>query len=183
MTLILDFQGELLKMLYLRNGRSYWRGTKWMWVDRMQDSHCDFKLWPHPWRWPWEGWLTWNERDVSYMWCWMHNGIDMGRAWQIHRPNNGSMWNSYSFSLLPNESFTDLGAEGCCRTLNTLLKLLSAHFSRLLFQFSTVIFRFDNLTLVLTKQWCPRYTHPYIHFNQMGLRQIMYFILYLKKDS
>ena len=32
-----------------------WDGwlTKGMWVDRMLDSHCDFKLWPHPWPWPW----------------------------------------------------------------------------------------------------------------------------------
>ena len=73
----------------------------------------------------WEVWLTWNERDVSWIWCWMHNGIDLGRgAWQIDRPSNGSMWNSYSFQPVGQwmgYSFTDLGAEGCCRSLNALL--------------------------------------------------------------
>ena len=55
MTLTLDFQGQILKKKksYLRNGMADWHGTKGMWVDRMLDSHCDFKLWPHPWPWPW----------------------------------------------------------------------------------------------------------------------------------
>ena len=48
----LDFQGKILKMLYLRNGRADWHGTEGMWVDRMLDPHCDFELWPHPWPWP-----------------------------------------------------------------------------------------------------------------------------------
>ena len=52
MTLTLDFQGQILKNSYLRNGMADWHGTKGMWVDRMSDSHCDFKLWPHPWPWP-----------------------------------------------------------------------------------------------------------------------------------
>ena len=42
LTLTLDFQGQILKILYLRNGRPDWHGTKRMWVDRMLDSHCDF---------------------------------------------------------------------------------------------------------------------------------------------
>ena len=45
MTLTLDFQGQILKMLYLRNGRADWHGTKGMWVDRILDPHCDFELW------------------------------------------------------------------------------------------------------------------------------------------
>ena len=53
MTLTLDFQGQILKKSYLRNGMADWHGTKGMWVDRMLDSHCDFKLWPHPWPSPW----------------------------------------------------------------------------------------------------------------------------------
>ena len=53
LTLNLDFQGQILKMLYLRNGRADWHGTEGMWVDRMLESHCDFELWPHPWPWPW----------------------------------------------------------------------------------------------------------------------------------
>ena len=52
LTLTLDFQVQILKMLYLRNGRADWHGTKGMWVDRMLDPHCDFELWPHPWPWP-----------------------------------------------------------------------------------------------------------------------------------
>ena len=41
MTLTLDFQGQILKMLYLKNGRANWYGMKRMWVDRMLDPHCD----------------------------------------------------------------------------------------------------------------------------------------------
>ena len=52
LTLTLDFQGQIVKMLYLRNGRADWHGMKGMWVDRMLDPHCDFELWPHPWPWP-----------------------------------------------------------------------------------------------------------------------------------
>ena len=52
LTLTLDFQGQVLKMLYLRNGRVDWHGMKGMWVDRILDPHCDFELWPHPWPWP-----------------------------------------------------------------------------------------------------------------------------------
>ena len=53
LTLTLDFQGQILKMLYLRNGRADWHGTKGMWIDWMLDPCCDFQLWPHPWPWPW----------------------------------------------------------------------------------------------------------------------------------
>ena len=52
LTFTLDFQGQILKMLYLRNGRADWHGMKGMWVDRLLDLHCDFKVWPHPWPWP-----------------------------------------------------------------------------------------------------------------------------------
>ena len=53
MTLTLDFQGQILKMLYLRNGRADWQRTKGIWVDRMLHPLCDFQLWPQPWPWPW----------------------------------------------------------------------------------------------------------------------------------
>ena len=53
MTLTFDFQDQILKKSYFRNGMADWHGTKGMWVDRMLDSHCDFRLWPHPWPWPW----------------------------------------------------------------------------------------------------------------------------------
>ena len=49
LTLTLDFQGKILKMLYLRNGRADWHGTKGMRVDRMLDPHCNIELWPHQW--------------------------------------------------------------------------------------------------------------------------------------
>ena len=51
--IFLDFQGQILKNSYLRNGMTDWHGAKGMWVNRMLDSHCDFKLRPQPWPWPW----------------------------------------------------------------------------------------------------------------------------------
>ena len=52
-------------------------------------------------------------------------GLTLGHgAWQIDQPSNGSIWNSYSFQPVGQRmgySFTDLGAEGCCRSLNALL--------------------------------------------------------------
>ena len=53
MTLTLGFQGQILKMLYLRNGRADWHETKGMWIDRMLHQLCDFQRSPHPWPWPW----------------------------------------------------------------------------------------------------------------------------------
>ena len=53
LTLTLDFQGQFLKMLYLRNGRADWHGTKRMWIDRVLHPLCDFQRSPHPWPWPW----------------------------------------------------------------------------------------------------------------------------------
>ena len=51
-------------------------------------------------------------------------GFTLGHgAWQIDQPSNGSIWNSYSFQPVGQwmgYSFTDLGAEGCCRSLNAL---------------------------------------------------------------
>ena len=52
LTLTLDFQGQILKMLHLRNGRVDWHGAKGMWIDGMLDPHFDFELWSHPWPWP-----------------------------------------------------------------------------------------------------------------------------------
>ena len=53
MTLTLDFQGPILKMLYLRYGRADWHGTKGVWVDRMLHLLSDFQRSPHPWPSPW----------------------------------------------------------------------------------------------------------------------------------
>ena len=49
----LDFRGQILKMLYLRNGRADWHGTKAMWINRMLHPLCDCQHSPHPWPWPW----------------------------------------------------------------------------------------------------------------------------------
>ena len=49
MTFTLDFEGQIMKMMYLRNGMADWHGTKGMWVDRMLHPLCDFQLWPQPW--------------------------------------------------------------------------------------------------------------------------------------
>ena len=95
-TLTLDFQGQILKKSYLRKGMADWHGTKGMWVHKMLDSHCDFRLWPHPWPWPWlfkvKYWNCCNvgmggstERDMSSVWCWMHNGIDLGPRCMANR--------------------------------------------------------------------------------------------------
>ena len=51
-------------------------------------------------------------------------------AWQIDQPSNGSMWNSYSFQPVGQwmgYSFTDLGAEGCCRSLNALFNKIGVY--------------------------------------------------------
>ena len=79
MSLTLDLQGQIFNMLYLRNRRANWHGTKEIRVDRMLDSHCDFELSPHPTPSPWifkvnflnvsqerEGRSTWTERDMSW---------------------------------------------------------------------------------------------------------------------
>ena len=53
LTLTLNLQGQILKMLYLRNGRADWHGMKGMWIDRTLHPLCDFQLRPQPWPWPW----------------------------------------------------------------------------------------------------------------------------------
>ena len=141
MTLTVDFQGHILKKSYLGNGMADWHGTKGMWVDRMLDSHCDFKLSPHPWPWFWifkvkvlKLLQLKNGRVDSHGMKGMWVGYDIGcttgltlghGAWQIDQPSNGSMWNSCSFQPVGQwmgYSFTDLGAEGCCRSPNVLLQ-------------------------------------------------------------
>ena len=90
MILTLDFQGKILKLLSLWNGR----------VDSLGM----------------EG--EWAGYNVG---CTM--GLTLGHGtWQIDRPSNGSMWNSFQpVGPWMGYSFTDLGAEGCCRSLNALL--------------------------------------------------------------
>ena len=85
LTLTLDFQGQILKMLYLRNGRADWHGTKGMWVDRMLHPLCDFQLWPQPWPWHWifmvkfwkvipgTGWpIDMELKGCELIECWTH---------------------------------------------------------------------------------------------------------------
>ena len=45
LTLTLDFQAQILEILYLRNGKVELHGAKWMYVDRILDPHRDFELW------------------------------------------------------------------------------------------------------------------------------------------
>ena len=88
MAVTLDFQGKILKLMYLRNGRVDSLGMKGMWVG------CSMGL------------------TLDHV------------AWQIEWPSNGSMWNSYRFQPVGQWMgylFTDLEAEGCCRSLNALL--------------------------------------------------------------
>ena len=86
LTLTLDFQGQILKKSYLRNGMADWPGMKRMWDDKMLDPCCDFQHSPHPWSWPWifkvkfwkslisgMGWLIDMERKgCESIECWTH---------------------------------------------------------------------------------------------------------------
>ena len=75
LTLTLDFQGQILKMLYLRNGRADWHWTKGMWIDRMLHPLCNFQRSPHLWPWPSIFKVKfWNSRISGMGWL-----IDMER--------------------------------------------------------------------------------------------------------
>ena len=81
-----------------------------------------------------------------------HVGCTMGLtcgqgAWQIDRQSNGSMWNSYSFQPVGqwmSYSFTDLGAEGCCRSLNALFTMFLSWYHREIFR-----------SYYHWQKWCP----------------------------
>ena len=45
-TLTFDFQGQIFKWLYLRNGVSDWQETKVIWIEAMLDLLYDLDLWP-----------------------------------------------------------------------------------------------------------------------------------------
>ena len=64
-------------------------------------------------------------------------GLTLGHgAWQIDQPSNGSMWNSYSFQpvgLWMGYLFTDLGAEGCCRSPNVSFTMFSSWYHHEIF--------------------------------------------------
>ena len=101
LTLDLRFQGQIFKILYLRNRRADWHGTKGMWVDRMLHPLYDFQQSPHPWPWPWIFKVKfWKSRNSGVGWpidmeqkgcesieCWTHvvtfkvplfHGLDLG---------------------------------------------------------------------------------------------------------
>ena len=127
MTLILDFEGQIFEKLYHRNKRVDW--PKRMWIHRMLDPSCDFKPLPQPWPWPWifkvkfsidifqewEGQLTWNERDVSWIQCWMHNELPLGPQCMANRSVSKLLAHEWAISSLI------YGAEWCCRSLTALL--------------------------------------------------------------
>ena len=99
----LDFQGQILKMLYLRNGKADWHRTKGMWVDRMLDPHCDFELWPHPWPWPWifkdQFWKSHN----SGMGCLIHmerKGCEWTECWTPVVPLNFDLTHDLDLEFL-----------------------------------------------------------------------------------
>ena len=45
----LAFSSSNFEMLYPRNGRADWHGTKGIWVDRVLYLLCDLELWPWAW--------------------------------------------------------------------------------------------------------------------------------------
>ena len=113
MTFTLDFQGQILKKSYLRNGMADWHGTKGMWVDRMLHLLCDFQCPPHPWPWPWifkvKFWkccisgMEWpidmERKRCESIGCYTHfvtfnipltHDLDLGRA--ANRPGISGTW-------------------------------------------------------------------------------------------
>ena len=148
MTLTLDFQGWILKKSYLMNRMADWHGTKGMWVDRMLDPMLWFSMFTSSMTLTldFQGKIlkllygrveSLDSLGMKEMWDGYDVGCTMGLtlghgAWQIDWPSNGSMWNSYSFQPVGQWMgylFTDLGAEGCFRSLNALFFLFNQHFT------------------------------------------------------
>ena len=85
-TLTLEFQGQILKKLYLWCGVPDWHENKGMWDDSNLDPLCDFELWPHPWPWPWivkvkfwkicisgiGGSIDMEQKGCELIVCWTH---------------------------------------------------------------------------------------------------------------
>ena len=73
------------------------------------------------------------ELPVQFLGCFWPPGnclwtalVMWGSSMLWYRPSNGWMWNCYSFQPVGpwvGYPFTDLGAEGCCRSLNALFTL------------------------------------------------------------
>ena len=108
-------------------------------------------------------------------------GLTLGHGvWQIDQPSNGSMWNSYSFQPVGQwmgYSFTDLGAEGCCRSLNALLDVVmfSFDFKPTVPFWSWDLDNWQKLLRPQSLQWDPVLTlHLYRCFlgRKIGLWQV-----------
>ena len=82
MRLTLDFKGQILKKLYLRNGKVDWHWTKEMSLYRMLDPLCDLEIRAWPWIFkvktlksciPGVGWpVNMEGRGCESIGCWTH---------------------------------------------------------------------------------------------------------------
>ena len=103
MTLTLDFQGQIFNTHILGIGRSFDLEWKRCELDTMLDAQ---------WACCWVSWIQ----------CWAHNGLALGPhcIWQIDRPSfqPAGPWMGQPVGPWMGYSFTDLGAEGCCRSIN-----------------------------------------------------------------
>ena len=139
MTLTLDFQGQILKMLYLRNGRADWHGTKAVWIDRMLHPLCDFQQSPHPWPWPWifevkfwkshisgMGWLIDMElKGCESIECWTH-----AVTFNVHLTHDLYLGFSRSKLYLRNGWPIDMERKGCESIgCNTHFVTFNVHFT------------------------------------------------------
>ena len=76
LTLTLDFHGQILEELYLRNGWTDWHATKGMRVNRMLDPLCNLELrdsklftslWVPPTHGPWSLWVPLHRKGVTWL--------------------------------------------------------------------------------------------------------------------
>ena len=104
-TLIFDFQGQILNKPYLRNDKADWQQTQRIWVHWMWDTFCDLELCPLIFptalksRIPWMGWpMDIERKDVDrlavrrpILWPWAItlNFGSQSRFWQNPYPRNG----------------------------------------------------------------------------------------------
>ena len=84
-TLTLDFQGQIFKKLYLRNGSVSWYGMRGTWVYRMLNPLCNLELWSWPWTSKVELWssrISRIERPIDmkqkgWVGSWTHCDLDL----------------------------------------------------------------------------------------------------------
>ena len=99
MTLSLDFQGKILKLLYLRNGRVVSLGMKGMLVGNADGCTMGLAL-----------------GDGS----WQIDQPSNGSMWNSYSFQPVGQWMGYLF--------TDLWAEGCCHSVNALFLAGGKHY-------------------------------------------------------